>query len=397
MKSLKHFAIILAGIFILSACQKEYSLESGTVGGLAEGTLKDSLGDCNPMTLRGLYFADSTVNDSNYVIVQVNITAPGSYKIFTDSQNGYSFRDSGFFAVTGPVNVKLMAVGRPILPITSDFTVTFGSASFCLFSVPVLNRGTTTTAEFTLSGTATNCSNAVILGNYVAGTALNNSNVVNIEVDVTTPGTYSILTTAQNGMTFSQSGTFTDRGIQTVSLRGSGTPAIAGPTTIPITAGSSSCMFNVDVTPGAPTDINSADSAWQFTQGGTVYHGIIDSVAFGVVAGSGSPFNVLQLIGFTHATGDTAFVMGIAMTGNTIQSGTYHTNTLAAFNFTNTTNNATIYKADPTTLAPPVVVDIVLTYDAATKIAQGTFSGTALNAGNASIPITAGKFKVLVP
>lgn len=397
MKSLKHFAIILAGIFFLSACQKEYSLESGTIGGLAEGTLKDSLGDCNPMTLRGLYFADSTVNDSNYVIVQVNITAPGSYKIFTDSQNGYSFRDSGFFAVTGAVNVKLKAMGRPILPITSDFTVTFGSASFCLFSVPVLNRSTTTTAVFTLSGTATNCSNAVVQGNYVAGTALNNSNTVNIEVNVATPGTYSLLTTAQNGMTFSQSGTFTTQGVQTVTLRGSGTPAIAGPMTIPITAGSSSCMFNIDVTPGAPTDINSADSAWRFTQGGTIYHGIIDSVAFGVVPGSGSPFNVLQLIGFTYATGDSAFVMGIAMTGSTIQSGTYRTNTLAAFNFANAINNTTIYKADPLTLTPAAVIDIVLTYDPVTKIAQGTFSGTAQNASNQAISITGGKFKVLVP
>ena len=73
----------------MAACQKEYSLETGSTGGIAQGTLKDSLGDCQPMTLRGIYFVDSTVTDSNNGILRVNITATGTYTIRTDVQNGY--------------------------------------------------------------------------------------------------------------------------------------------------------------------------------------------------------------------------------------------------------------------------------------------------------------------
>ena len=388
MKSIKHLAILLAGIFIMAACQKEYSIETGSAGGLAKGTLKDTLGNCQPMTLRGIYFVDSTVTDSNYVIIRVNITAPGTYTISTDIQNGYSFKDSGYFAVPGLINVKLKAKGKPILPITSDFTVSFGT-SFCIFSVPAISGGGPSAAVYTLSGTPTNCTNAVVQGTYLKGTALNATNTVSIQVNVTKTGPYVISTPQSNGITFLANGTFNATGIQSVTLRGSGTPVNAGATAVPINTGTSSCSFTVNVGGGS---INFADSAWQFTQGSKVFHGTLDSIAFSKLNG----IDVLQFYGLTFDTGDSLFVLGIGMTSSTIQSGTYNTSTFAAFNFSDV-KDSTIYQANPTTISPLVNLSIVLNYDATTKIAQGTFTGTAQNATKASVPITGGKFRALLP
>ena len=388
MKLIKHTAILLAGIFIMASCQKEYSLETGSTGGLALGTMKDSLGDCQPITLRGVYFVDSTLTDSNYAIVQVNITAPGSYTITTDVQNGYSFKDSGFFATPGIISVKLKARGRPVLPITSDFTVSFGT-SFCLFSVPAISAGTSPAAIYTLSGSANNCTNAVVQGSYTSGTALNATNIVNIEVNVTRIGTYVISTSQTNGMTFLANGTFNALGIQSITLRGSGTPSTPAATAVPVGAGGTSCAFTVNVGGGS---INFADSAWQFTQGSRVYHGTLDSIAFSKLNG----IDVLQFYGLTFSTGDSLFVLGIGMTSSTIQSGTYNTSTFAAFNFSDV-KDSTIYEANPTTISPLVNLSIVLKYNATTKIAEGTFTGTAQNASKISVPITAGRFKAIVP
>ena len=393
MKSIKHLAVLLTGILLLAACQKEYSLETGSQGGMAAGTLRDSLADCKPITIRGLYFADSTVTDSNYVVVQVNIITPGSYVIKTDTQNGLSFRDSGYFSSTGIINVKLKATGRPLLPVTSDFTVAFGT-SFCLFSIAVLPKpgGGGPQAAYTLAGTATNCSGAVVQGNYTAGTALGAGNRVSLQVNVTTPGTYSLATTQTNGMTFFGSGSFTTTGVQTVTLQGTGTPTTSGATQLPVATGGTSCQFTVNVTGGTNSNINLADSAWQFTQGGKIYHGTLDSVVFSNVNG----VDVLQFYGLTFATGDSLFVLGIGMTSATIQPGNYNTSTFAVFEFSDVNNN-TIFKANPSTTIPPVNLAIVLAYDAATKIASGTFTGTALNAANVAVPITNGKFRAKLP
>ncbi|MCY7421168.1 MAG: hypothetical protein LH478_05415 [Chitinophagaceae bacterium] len=388
MKLIKHLAVLLAGIVIMASCQKEYSIETGSAGGRATGTLKDSLGDCQPITLRGIYFVDSTLTDSNYVILQVNVTVPGSYTITTDLQNGYGFRDTGFFLAPGLTRIKLKAVGRPTLPVTSDFTVTFGN-SFCIFSVPAISGITAPAAVYTLSGTANNCTNAVVQGTYTLGTALNASNTVSIQVNVTQVGTYVISTSQTNGMIFLGNGTFNATGIQSVTLRGSGTPVKVGANAIPVTAGGTTCAFTVNVVGGS---INFADSAWQFTQGSKVFHGTIDSVAFSKLNG----IDVLQLYGLTYNTGDSLFVLGIGMTSSNIQSGTYNTSTFAAFNFSDV-KDSTIYQANPTTISPLVNLSIVLNYDAATKIAQGTFTGTAQNAAKASVPITLGKFKAVLP
>lgn len=137
MKIVKHLLPIFTGIILLTACQKEFSLDTGILPGVsATGSLKDSLNDCQPITINGNYFADSTLKDSNYVTVQVTVISAGAYKIYSDTSNGFSFKDSGYFATTGLKTIKLKGAGKPLAAGPADFLVTFGS-SFCLFSITV--------------------------------------------------------------------------------------------------------------------------------------------------------------------------------------------------------------------------------------------------------------------
>lgn len=135
MKNLRGLILILSGILMLGSCQKELSLETGVpFGAQLLGTLKDTTGNCYPISVRGTYKVDSTLTDSNYVLIQLNVTTPGNYLIISDSLNGFFFKDSGFIASPGLKTLKLKARGKPVLPIQSVFTIGFGSA-FCSFSV----------------------------------------------------------------------------------------------------------------------------------------------------------------------------------------------------------------------------------------------------------------------
>jgi hypothetical protein len=141
MKNLKFLLLAITSLLIFSSCEKELSLETGAgAAGLATGTLKDVLGNCNPSTINGIYKTDSTLTDSNYVNIQINFATTGSYKIKTDTVNGFYLVDSGFVNSTGLKTIKLKAKGKPILPIITDFSVTF-SSSFCLLSIPVIGSG----------------------------------------------------------------------------------------------------------------------------------------------------------------------------------------------------------------------------------------------------------------
>ena len=396
---MKNLLLVLTGLFLFVACQKEYSLDSGTATrGSAAGTLKDTLGNCQPIVINGKYVADSTLRDSNYVLIQVNITSPGNYKINTDIQNGYSFRDSGNFSATGLQTVKLKGIGKPLLPIASDFTVFFNNTN-CFFRItanlPSGGGGGTTAAVFTLPGSPAACSNYNVQGTYKTGTPLTAANnKILLQVNVTTAGSYSITTTTVGGMRFSGSGTFTSTGLQPVTLTGTGTPTTSGINTIPITAGSSTCSLVVNVTAGTAT---AADSAWSFTQGTKFFYGPIDTAYTQTIAAPTGSFTGLILEGVTYPSFDTTFEIGVLIPGTTIVPGTYLSNDrarLAEFAFDDVTGKP-IFKADLTTTTATLQVKIS-SYDPGTKIVTGTFDGTALNAANTPVPITGGKFKGVV-
>lgn len=127
-------AVFMAVILAFMGCQKEFSIENGAFGGVAQGELVDSLGYCKNITVQGTYKVDTPLTTSNYVTVNVNFTSAGKYKIYTDTVNGMWFLDSGFVVSAGQTAVKLKGKGTPILAKQSDFAVFFGN-NLCSFSI----------------------------------------------------------------------------------------------------------------------------------------------------------------------------------------------------------------------------------------------------------------------
>lgn len=146
----RNLAAALLCLLLAFGCQKETSLEKGGFGGTATGELVDSLGNCKNPTVVGNYVVDTPlVPSSNYIVISVNFTSSGRYKIYSDTTNGMWFIDSGFVVSTGATTIKLKGYGTPILPKTTDFALMFGN-TLCSFSVNV--TGTASTGSTGTSG-----------------------------------------------------------------------------------------------------------------------------------------------------------------------------------------------------------------------------------------------------
>ncbi len=247
MKFAKYLLISLTTILIISACQKELDFE---IDGLAHGTLSNSAGDCLPSIINGIYKADSLLSNSNFVDVQVNLTATGTYDIKSDTLNGYSFRGTGTLGIIGLNTVRLYATGKPLVAGTDFFTIRFDSSSVCNISITVIGASVGA-AVFTLGGSPGICSGATINGIYTAGTALGINNTVSVVVNVSTAGIYVLAAVSVNGMLFSSTGVFLNTGVQSVTLNGSGTPAASGDFNVTVTNLTDTCTFSVTVLPAA--------------------------------------------------------------------------------------------------------------------------------------------------
>ncbi len=104
----------------------------------AKGTLGGAGGSCTGLVLYGTYKKDVSADTSNYLTVAVNVTAPGSYTISSDTINGLYFRDAGTFTITGITNVKLKAGGKPLLTGVDMFSLSYDSSK-CSFEVAVVD------------------------------------------------------------------------------------------------------------------------------------------------------------------------------------------------------------------------------------------------------------------
>ena len=107
---------------------------------LATGYLQKNSGECAPATINGIYKSGIALGTDHSVTVQVYFTSPGKYEIITDSQNGFSFEQSGTVTDTGYHSITLKPKGKPIESRKSTFSVRFDT-SICFFSIPVFPEG----------------------------------------------------------------------------------------------------------------------------------------------------------------------------------------------------------------------------------------------------------------
>jgi hypothetical protein len=136
---MKQFAatvsVIILFLFCIDACKKEASFETGIgTGGDAIGSIVDSSGNCREIIVKGTYKVDSIFTDSNYLVIKLNISSRGKYKVSTDSSNGFWFIDSGYILTPGIQTVKVKGHGKPLLPLITPKVVTFDSSS-CVINI----------------------------------------------------------------------------------------------------------------------------------------------------------------------------------------------------------------------------------------------------------------------
>ncbi len=141
------------------------------------------------------------------------------------------------------INVTVMDSTGQTLASSGTIAVSGNSVT-----VPLITLcGTSQQAVFTIGGCQAG-------GSYSVNTALDSTNQIFVNVSVTSPGTYTLSTTAVNGMTFSASGNFVSPGSYTVLLEGQGTPTTTGTFNVVVNGGSGTgCTSVINVNNGSPT------------------------------------------------------------------------------------------------------------------------------------------------
>jgi hypothetical protein len=110
------------------------------------------------------------------------------------------------------------------------------------------NEQSLTSSGSLAKNAAGNCDPFSVNGIFKAGTALAVTNYIDVSVNVTTTGNYSISSDTLNGIFFNSSGDFTIIGLQVIRLAGHGTPVIAGTSAFTVRYNnSSSCAVQITV------------------------------------------------------------------------------------------------------------------------------------------------------
>jgi len=228
---------------VSSTCNAGITVLSDTAG-KAIFTFEGSPNDCFNFTINGNYYAGIVTTVANSITMSVNVTKPGSYTINTNTANGITFSDGGSFTTTGPHTVTLLAKGTPSRSESTAFVPNTGTVS-CNFYLNVAPLPPP--AVFTLSGAPNACAPVAVNGFYILAKPLDAANTVAIQVDVATPGSYTVSTNTANGISFAASGVFAASGLQNIVLRGSGAPLATGQSTFKPNYGTSTCSFNITV------------------------------------------------------------------------------------------------------------------------------------------------------
>ncbi len=263
-----------------SVCTVQVFVAPAGTSGTAVFTIGTTPGTCPAITPSGTYAAGTALNGTNEIEFPIKVTTAGVYTLSTDTVNGIYFAGGDMLTDTGVQTVTLTGFGTPLVADTFQFRLRSGS-TICTFSVIV--TGTTVPPP------AGNCGDSV-LGNYIAGTALNSSNKVRIKHTYLTAGTFTVTTNMVNGYSFSDTVvTITPGTIAQIELSGTGTPAAAGTNAFTVNFGdNTTCTFNVTVIATAPPPVTTntyfpltTNSFWRYNdvvESDTLRRDVVDSV-----------------------------------------------------------------------------------------------------------------------
>jgi hypothetical protein len=280
--------------------------------------------------------------------------------------------------------VKLNGYGKPLVTAAARFTLHFNDGT-CRFTIAP------DSAIFNLPG---NCNATKVNGTYITGVPLDAGDTVNIRVNVTSPGTYSIETPAINGISFGATGTFNTAGNYTVTLTGSGTPVGSGSTNVTVTIAGTSCNFIVPVT----SDTTNQQMFWRYTADGVDEQGILDSGIVSTGVNMLYPLNTIHTMQ-VYGAADGPFVapitfqLYISRINHELTTGSYHPGVNGSGDFIgfvlhfDTTGNLSA-SADL-----PAFTIFVTTYNDTTRLVEGNFAGPVIDEFGQTHTITNGAFR----
>ncbi len=213
------------------SCQVNITVTVGTGGGGGTGNAIFTFPNGTPCAgatqTQNFYAGVPTVAAVNTITLLVNVSTPGAYSLSTTLANGLIFTGSGTFT-TAANNQPLIlrASGTPTTAgnTTYTFSTTSPTASSCGFDLVV--QGTPSASSFTFD-----CASSSVIpsGNYYSGVTLDPGlDTLVVNVNVLSVGSYTVTSTpatgGPDGVVFSATGVFTNIGMQSITLRGSGTP-----------------------------------------------------------------------------------------------------------------------------------------------------------------------------
>ncbi len=209
-------------------------------------------------------------------------------------------------------------------------------------------------AQGTLQGAGGECLPKSVNGTYRSGQALGDTNYIDVSVQVTTPGAYTITTDTLNGYYFKATGSFADTGVVSVRLKGAGTPSNAGINDFSIRFSGTLCFVPVTVVPGT-------------TQGGSAFS----------LEGAGGACTSSNVAGtYTQGTALTnANQVVLSVNVTTIGTWSLSSNTVAGITFSGSGNftstgvqNITLNGAGTPTASGPQTFSVSATGGACTFV-----------------------------
>jgi hypothetical protein len=320
---IKNFTFIALTCFLIaftSSCTKD-SVGSSNSGGTSSFTFDGAPGSCATPAVAGIYSIDRPMDASNTLTFTVNVTVKGTYSIRTTSSNGVYFEAGGTFTTTGPQTIVFLGRGIPVK--AGNFPYVPATNNTCNFSVSFLSGAPA--AVFTYAGGTGTCTAPGINGTYGIGAPLGTGNYVDLAVNVTTPGAYTVSTNSANGISFSGSGTFTAGGGsgQVIRLIGNGTPTSSGSFAYTPSGG---CSFTINVTTAGGTSIYTLDCstavvAGTYTAGSPLGAGNTITIKANVTSAGTYSISIPVINGMIFSTSGT-FAVGsnqtIVLTGSGI-------------------------------------------------------------------------------
>ncbi len=248
MRILKYTWACTLCLMLLAACQRELFFDESPALSSALYSFVSANDSCSNPVIEGRYQQTQELNDSNRIILQVDVTRAGTYRVHTDTINAVYFQDSGIFTATGRQTIRLRGYGVPAAAGRFRFR-----GAGCGFLVDFNGNGSGPGALFSLGGAPAECSGAAISGVFTSGTTVDSAtHGITIQVTVSRTGTYSIFTPVVNGIQFSGSGQFSTTGMQNIRLSANGTPESPGAFNFRVGTDPEACTFSLNVESAGP-------------------------------------------------------------------------------------------------------------------------------------------------